>query len=78
MNTEIESIQCNVFFAEHNPANFDCHLANVLVNVTQDGPVDEEPETEPDEGIPAIGAAGAAVASLGALAWLAAARREDE
>ena len=38
----------------------------------------EEPETEPDEGIPAIGAVGAAVASLGALAWLAAARREDE
>ena len=78
MNTEIESIQCNVFFAEHNPANFDCHLANVAVNGTPVGPGDEEPETEPDEGIPAIGAAGAAVASLGALAWLAAARREDE
>jgi peroxidase len=75
MNTEIESIQCNVFFAEHNPANFDCHLENAVVNVTGDGPADDD--TEP-AGIPAIGVAGAAVAGLGALAWLAAARREDE
>ena len=27
-NTEIESIQCDVFFAEHNVNNLDCHLAN--------------------------------------------------
>ncbi len=31
-NTEIETIQCNVFFAEHDLASMDCHHANAEVS----------------------------------------------
>ncbi len=30
-NTEIESLQCNVFFAVHNVDNLDCHLPNEII-----------------------------------------------
>jgi hypothetical protein len=38
MNTEIESLQCNVFFAEHNLNEFDCYMPNPS----------EEPQTQTD------------------------------
>ena len=31
-NSEIESIQCDVFYAESNPDNYDCHLSNIEVS----------------------------------------------
>ena len=32
-NSEIESIQCNVFIAESNVENFDCHLSNNQISI---------------------------------------------
>ncbi|HJL59537.1 MAG TPA: peroxidase family protein [Candidatus Thalassarchaeaceae archaeon] len=31
-NSEVESIQCNVFYAESNSDKYDCHLSNMEVN----------------------------------------------
>ncbi|PXY76761.1 MAG: hypothetical protein CXX81_13790, partial [Methanobacteriota archaeon] len=31
-NTEIESVQCDVFFAESDASSFQCHLANSEVS----------------------------------------------
>ncbi len=35
-NTEIESIQCNVFLAENSAENFDCELSNIEVENSDD------------------------------------------
>ncbi len=32
-NSEVESIQCNVFIAESNVENFDCHLSNNQISI---------------------------------------------
>ena len=44
-NSEIESIQCNVFFAENDASSFQCHLANSEAGQFSGG-VAGEPSTD--------------------------------
>ena len=44
-NTEIESLQCNVFFAEHNVDQLDCYMPNVIVEPELESSNQADPST---------------------------------
>ena len=71
-NTVIESLQCNVFFAEHNVNEFDCNLPN---------PVDE-PQTQTDDDAEMstliLGLIGLGVAGLLIMNFFGVADKEEE
>ena len=71
-NTEIESLQCNVFFAEYNLNEFDCYMPNAA----------EEPQLETsDEGDMStliVGIIGLGVAGLLIMNFFGAAAKEEE
>ena len=71
-NTEIESLQCNVFFAEHNVDRLDCYMPNVV----------DEPEletsTDTDYSALILGLIGLGIAGLLIMNFFGAAAKEEE
>jgi hypothetical protein len=71
-NTEIESLQCNVFFAEHNLNELDCYMPNVI----------EEPqfETTSDADLSTLilGIIGLGIAGLLIMNFFGIAAKEEE
>ncbi|MEE2748129.1 MAG: peroxidase family protein [Candidatus Thermoplasmatota archaeon] len=71
-NTEIESLQCDVFFAEHNVDNLDCYLPNEVV----------EPKTDTDDSsnlnLMVLGIIGLAITGLLIMNFFGGAAREEE
>ena len=70
-NTEIESLQCNVFFAEHNVDDLDCYLPNEII----------EPESKSDEdGMDTfvIGIIGLALTGLIIMAFFGSSAKEEK
>ena len=71
-NTEIESLQCNVFFAEHNVNRLDCYMPNV---------VDEpalETSTDADYSTLILGLIGLGIAGLLIMNFFGVAAKEEE
>jgi hypothetical protein len=71
-NTEIESLQCNVFFAEHSVGELDCYMPNPI----------EEPQTQSD-GVSELstlilGLFGLGIAGMLIMNFFGAAAREEE
>ena len=71
-NTEIESLQCNVFFAEHNVDQLDCYMPNTI----------DEPQlqtsNDADSSIFILGLIGLGVAGLLIMNFFGAAAKEEE
>lgn len=71
-NTEIESLQCNVFFAEHNLDELDCYMPNPS----------EEPQTQTDSDAEMstliLGLIGLGIAGLLIMNFFGAAAKEEE
>jgi hypothetical protein len=71
-NTEIESLQCNVFFAEHNVNQLDCYMPNVV----------DEPELETstiaDSSTLILGLIGLGIAGLLIMNFFGVAAKEEE
>jgi hypothetical protein len=71
-NTEIESLQCNVFFAEHNVDELDCYMPNAI-DETQ-----LETSTDADYSTLILGLIGLGVAGLLIMNFFGAAAKEEE
>ena len=71
-NTEIESLQCNVFFAEHNVEKLDCYMPNAI-DETQ-----LETSTDADYSTLILGLIGLGVAGLLIMNFFGAAAKEEE
>ena len=71
-NTEIESLQCNVFFAEHSVDQLDCYMPNTI----------DEPQlqtsNDADSSIFILGLIGLGVAGLLIMNFFGAAAKEEE
>ena len=71
-NTEIESLQCNVFFAEHNVDQLDCYMPNIV----------DEPEletsTDTDSSTLILGLIGLGIAGLLIMNFFGVAAKEEE
>ena len=71
-NTEIESLQCNVFFAEYNLNELDCYMPNAV----------EEPQLETssdgDMSTLIVGLIGLGVAGLLIMNFFGVAAKEEE
>ena len=71
-NTEIESLQCNVFFAEHSVGELDCYMPNPS----------EEPQTQSDSSSELstliLGLFGLGIAGMLIMNFFGAAAREEE
>lgn len=71
-NTEIESLQCNIFFAEHNVDQLDCYMPNTI----------NEPQLQTsddtDSSIFILGLIGLGVAGLLIMYFFGAAAKEEE
>ena len=71
-NTEIESLQCNVFFAEHNVDELDCYMPNTIVEPQIETSSDAESSTL------ILGLIGLGVAGLLIMNFFGAATKEEE
>ena len=71
-NTEIESLQCDVFFAEHNVDELDCYMPNIVVEP------ELESSTETDSSTLIIGLIGLGIAGLLIMNFFGVAAKEEE
>ncbi len=71
-NTEIESLQCDVFFAEHNLNELDCYMPNVI----DENPLETTGDADPSTLI--LGLIGLGIAGLLIMNFFGAAAKEDE
>ncbi|MDE0707460.1 MAG: peroxidase family protein [Candidatus Poseidoniales archaeon] len=71
-NTEIESLQCNVFFAEHNLNELDCYMPNVIDVPQLETTSDSDPSTL------ILGLIGLGVAGLLIMNFFGATAKEEE
>ena len=71
-NTEIESLQCNVFFAEHNVDELDCYMPNIVVEP------ELESSNEADYSTLIIGLIGLGIAGLLIMNFFGVAAKEEE
>jgi hypothetical protein len=71
-NTEIESLQCNVFFAEHNVDQLDCYMPNAIDETQVETSSDADPSTL------ILGLIGLGVAGLLIMNFFGATAKEEE
>ena len=71
-NTEIESLQCNVFFAEHNTNRLDCYMPNVAEDL------ELETSTDADSSTLMLGLIGLGIAGLLIMNFFGGAAKEEE